>query len=177
MGQGGSGGGLLGSWVGNAVEILPTRWRWAGASSPSHPGKHCEPRGVWRTNRSIHHVRIPGLGDGYLTTTEVTKAALTLWPLLGPFTRLALVGGRGKCYYHIHFCVHLWFHLSAFMEPGLGTQMSNIRSLPSGSSKVGKKANRPLAHSDNCWTRSLPSRVAGVVRCVQGRAGQAWLGR
>ena len=113
----GDGGGLLGSSVGRAVEILSTRWRWASSSSPSHPRK--QPDGVWET-ASIHHVRVPGLSGGY-STTGVTKAALTLWPLLDPFIGLALVGRKGRSYYRFHFYVHLRFHLSAFMEPGLGT--------------------------------------------------------
>lgn len=125
---------------------------------------------------SIHHVRVPGLSGGY-STTGVTKAELTLWPLLDAFIGLALVVCKGRCYYCIHFYVHLWFHLSAFMETGLGTQMSNIWSLPLRGSKVGEKANRPLAHSGKCWARSLPRGLAGAVRHVPNRAGQASLGR
>lgn len=100
--------------------------------------KHCDPDGVWQT-ASICHVRVPGLSGGY-STTGVTKAALTLWPLLDPFIGLALVGRKGRCYYRIHFYVHLWIHLSAFMEPGLGTQMNNIWSLPLRRSKGGGKS-------------------------------------
>lgn len=83
------------------------------------PSEETQPDGVWET-ASIHHVRVPGLSGGY-STTGVTKAALTLWPLLDPFIGLALVGRKGRSYYRFHFYVHLWFHLSAFMEPGLGT--------------------------------------------------------
>ena len=94
----------------------------------------------WCVANSVHpSVRVPGLSGGY-PTTGVTKAELTLWPLLDPFIGLALVGRKGRCYYHIHFYVHLWIHLSAFMEPGLGTQMNNIWSLLLRSSKGGGKS-------------------------------------
>lgn len=56
-------------------------------------------------------------------------------------------------------------------------QMSNMWSLPLRRSKVGEKANRPLAHSDKCWARHLPRGLAGAVRLVPDRAGQASSGR
>lgn len=55
--------------------------------------------------------------------------------------------------------------------------MSNMWSLPLRRSKIGEKANRPLAHSDKCWARRLPRGLAGAVRHVPDRAGQASPGR
>lgn len=96
-----------------------------------------DPPTSWRTG-FIPHARVQGLGAGFGYFTAGVPRTLGPprsahnYPLAPPGSlfEATLVGDRERAYYHIHFCLHLWFRLSAFMQPDLGTHMSNIRSLP-----------------------------------------------